>query len=68
MVFFGSFLRCKKCIIIIIIIIIIIKNESTVQVCERMRTLFQYEDPISTQPTHGRKIGGNSRRQKERED
>ena len=43
------------CTAIIIIIIIIIKLESAVQGRQRVRTLYQSEDPNSTQPTHGRK-------------
>ena len=38
----------------IIIIVIIIKIESAVQDWERMRTLYQSEDPNRTQPTNGR--------------
>ena len=36
-------------------IIIIIKNESTVQGWERVRTLYQSEDPDPKQPIHGMK-------------
>ena len=52
----------------IIIIIIIIKIESAVKGRERVRTLYQSEDPNSTQITHGRKKIENSRRQNERAD
>ena len=45
------FLPFTAVIIIIIIIIIIIKIE---QGRERVRTLYQSEDPNPTQPTHGR--------------
>ena len=54
--------------VIIIIIIIIIKNESAVQYWERVRVLFQSEDPNPTQPTHGRKKKKNSRRLNETAD
>ena len=36
----------------VIVIIIIIKIESAVQGLERVRTLYQSEDPNPTQPTH----------------
>lgn len=50
------------------IVIIIFKNESAVHVWERVRTIYESEDANPTQPKHGRKNLGNSRRQKERSD
>ena len=53
----ASFIKLEMVSLVhfIIIIIIIIKIESVVQGRERVRTLYQSEDPNPTQPTHGRK-------------
>ena len=47
-----------------LLLLLLLLTESAVQGRERVRTLYQYEDPNPTQPTHGRKKRQNSTRQK----